>query len=271
MPLFAKKTTKSVSPTPTENKNFKVNMTPNNQQSESSLETNTIPKPQLVFHCQLAHGSPTGLITGFSSVRELYQKISECYDFPVEEVRRIYHLWQFIISVCAWDQLNSRLDMLTGPIDQLQLNCVILWLHNKSNWLSHNHNHLRFDSLNLNMYDVSFVHSSYFYGEVHSTFAIRWCSTNCSFYHKPKIQNDFMWKNEPLSLFPVRYRPWIRFDGTYIYSVLFTNNTLFTLYCVKYCSRYCFVRWIHTKLTWPNYWANKLDLMTSYLCTWRAV
>lgn len=81
-----------MSPTPTENKNFKVNMTPNNQQSESSLETNTIPKPQLVFHCQLAHGSPTGLITGFSSVRELYQKISECYDFPVEEVRRIYHL-----------------------------------------------------------------------------------------------------------------------------------------------------------------------------------
>lgn len=45
-----------------------------------------IPRPQLIFHCQLAHGSPTGLITGFASVKELYQKIAECYDFPIDEV-----------------------------------------------------------------------------------------------------------------------------------------------------------------------------------------
>lgn len=44
-------------------------------------------KPKLIFHCQLAHGSPTGLISGFSNVRELYQKIAECYEFPTEEVR----------------------------------------------------------------------------------------------------------------------------------------------------------------------------------------
>lgn len=44
------------------------------------------PPPSLVFHCQLANGSPTGLITGFSSVKELYQKIAECYDFLVDEV-----------------------------------------------------------------------------------------------------------------------------------------------------------------------------------------
>lgn len=43
-------------------------------------------KPKLVFHCQQAQGSPTGLITGFSNVKELYQKISECYDFPADEV-----------------------------------------------------------------------------------------------------------------------------------------------------------------------------------------
>lgn len=49
----------------------------------------TMLKPQLVFHCQLAHGSPTGLISGFGSVKELYQKIAECYDFPVDEVRII--------------------------------------------------------------------------------------------------------------------------------------------------------------------------------------
>lgn len=42
--------------------------------------------PSLIFHCQLAHGSPTGLITGFSSVKELYQKIADCYDFEVNQV-----------------------------------------------------------------------------------------------------------------------------------------------------------------------------------------
>ncbi|XP_014481585.1 PREDICTED: PDZ domain-containing protein GIPC3 [Dinoponera quadriceps] len=44
------------------------------------------PRPSLVFHCQLAHGSPMGLISDFSNVRELYQKIAECYDLPAEEI-----------------------------------------------------------------------------------------------------------------------------------------------------------------------------------------
>ncbi len=54
---------------------------PQPQPNESNVT-----KPQLVFHCQLAHGSPTGLISGFASVKELYQKIAECYDFSVDEV-----------------------------------------------------------------------------------------------------------------------------------------------------------------------------------------
>lgn len=54
---------------------------PQPQPAESNVS-----KPQLVFHCQLAHGSPTGLISGFASVKELYQKIAECYDFSVDEV-----------------------------------------------------------------------------------------------------------------------------------------------------------------------------------------
>uniref|UniRef100_A0A3Q2Z7I4 GIPC1-3 GH1 domain-containing protein n=1 Tax=Hippocampus comes TaxID=109280 RepID=A0A3Q2Z7I4_HIPCM len=29
-------------------------------------------RPRLIFHTQLAHGSPTGRIEGFSNVRELY-------------------------------------------------------------------------------------------------------------------------------------------------------------------------------------------------------
>lgn len=57
--------------------------------SQQQSPQNSI-KNQLVFHCQLAHGSPTGLISGFSSVRELYQKIAECYDIPVDEVRMYY-------------------------------------------------------------------------------------------------------------------------------------------------------------------------------------
>lgn len=61
-----------------------------------SDNNNTMAK-QLIFHCQLAHGSQTGFITGFSSVRELYQKIADYYEFPVEEVRSVpFSLHQLI-------------------------------------------------------------------------------------------------------------------------------------------------------------------------------
>ncbi|BFZ16473.1 hypothetical protein BsWGS_19512 [Bradybaena similaris] len=43
-------------------------------------------RPKLVFHCQQAHGSPTGIISGFTNVKELYQKIADCYDMPVSEI-----------------------------------------------------------------------------------------------------------------------------------------------------------------------------------------
>lgn len=49
----------------------------------------SVSRPNLVFHCQQAQGSPTGLISGFSNVRELYQKIAECYEFPPEDVSNI--------------------------------------------------------------------------------------------------------------------------------------------------------------------------------------
>ncbi len=45
------------------------------------------PRPKLVFHCQQAHGSPTGVISGFTNVKELYQKIAECYDMEPSQVR----------------------------------------------------------------------------------------------------------------------------------------------------------------------------------------
>lgn len=43
-------------------------------------------RPRLVFHCQLAQGSPTGIISGFTNVKELYQKIAECYDMPASDI-----------------------------------------------------------------------------------------------------------------------------------------------------------------------------------------
>lgn len=49
-------------------------------------------KPKLVFHCQQAQGSPTGLISGFSNVKELYEKIAECYDFTPDEVSFILQI-----------------------------------------------------------------------------------------------------------------------------------------------------------------------------------
>lgn len=107
MPLFNKKPNKTIAPTtngPTSNNNnLKSTISaplpsPTIDRSAAAaaaagaalsaeqLSPQNSIKNQLVFHCQLAHGSPTGLISGFSSVRELYQKIAECYDIPVDEV-----------------------------------------------------------------------------------------------------------------------------------------------------------------------------------------
>lgn len=96
MHLFTKKSSKIASPTQLDNNTVKnVSIDPmqftttqliEKKGSPPQLDTNIL-KPQLVFHCQLAHGSPTGLITGFASVKELYQKVAECFDFPVDEVR----------------------------------------------------------------------------------------------------------------------------------------------------------------------------------------
>uniref|UniRef100_A0A8C3UNA9 GIPC PDZ domain containing family member 1 n=1 Tax=Catharus ustulatus TaxID=91951 RepID=A0A8C3UNA9_CATUS len=43
-------------------------------------------RPRLVFHTQLAHGSPTGRVEGFSNVRELYGKIGEAFGIAPSEV-----------------------------------------------------------------------------------------------------------------------------------------------------------------------------------------
>ncbi|MGH0183752.1 UNVERIFIED_CONTAM: hypothetical protein FKN15_012892 [Acipenser sinensis] len=43
-------------------------------------------RPRLVFHTQLAHGSPTGRIEGFTNVKELYTKIAEVFDISPSEI-----------------------------------------------------------------------------------------------------------------------------------------------------------------------------------------
>lgn len=44
-------------------------------------------RPRLVFRTQLAHGSPTGRIEGFTNVKELYGKIAEVFGISPTEVR----------------------------------------------------------------------------------------------------------------------------------------------------------------------------------------
>ncbi|XP_077056820.1 PDZ domain-containing protein GIPC2 [Siphateles boraxobius] len=43
-------------------------------------------RPKLVFHTQLAHGSPTGRIEGFTNVKELYSKIAEAFNLRPDEI-----------------------------------------------------------------------------------------------------------------------------------------------------------------------------------------
>jgi len=65
---------------------------PPTQQNDVSADDNAAarPRPKLVFHCQQAHGSPTGVISGFTNVKELYQKIAGCYDMDATEVCLTY-------------------------------------------------------------------------------------------------------------------------------------------------------------------------------------
>ncbi len=56
------------------------------QQQQQQQQQQQPERPQLTFHCQQAHGSPTGIISGFSNVKELYEKIAQCYDMSPKEV-----------------------------------------------------------------------------------------------------------------------------------------------------------------------------------------
>jgi len=64
-----------------------------------SADHAVVKQPKLVFHCQQAHGSPTGLISGFTNVKELYEKIADCYDMPCNEVSPLYLLLPTVLPL----------------------------------------------------------------------------------------------------------------------------------------------------------------------------
>ena len=75
----------------TSNRESSKSSSPNTTHRSNTNRSSTTDKysdqPKLIFHCQLAHGSPTGLISGFSNVKELYKKIADCFEIPVSTVR----------------------------------------------------------------------------------------------------------------------------------------------------------------------------------------
>ena len=42
----------------------------------------------MVFHCQLAHGSPTKQVKDFTNVKQLYESIAKAFGIPTESVSR---------------------------------------------------------------------------------------------------------------------------------------------------------------------------------------
>ncbi|XP_003921437.1 PDZ domain-containing protein GIPC2 isoform X1 [Saimiri boliviensis] len=51
-----------------------------------SVSAPPAPAPKLVFHAQLAHGSATGRVEGFSSIQELYAKIAGAFEISPSEI-----------------------------------------------------------------------------------------------------------------------------------------------------------------------------------------
>jgi len=60
-------------------------------------------RSKIQFHCQLAHGSPTGIISDFATVGELYSKLASCYDIDAAEVMYIICYSLLILLIIAVD------------------------------------------------------------------------------------------------------------------------------------------------------------------------
>ncbi|KAJ8981649.1 hypothetical protein NQ317_000877 [Molorchus minor] len=82
--MFKKNRPKNNIPAP---QNGESNHDNNNVSNKSPVSpVSPVSKNSLQFYCQLAHGSPTAFVSGFSNVKELYEKIGECFDIPASEI-----------------------------------------------------------------------------------------------------------------------------------------------------------------------------------------
>jgi hypothetical protein len=113
-PPETKTSASSLPPTTSNKSSTNIRSSPSTNSSNSNKYRD---QPKLVFHCQLAHGSPTGLISGFSNVKELYQKIADCFEIPSSTVRLNYSLKKkkylfFSVSKILYCTLNThKVDM----------------------------------------------------------------------------------------------------------------------------------------------------------------
>ncbi|XP_044134672.1 PDZ domain-containing protein GIPC3 [Bufo gargarizans] len=67
-------------------KGFKQHVPANLAQGNTTPPHPPRARPRLVFHTQLAHGSPTGKIEGFTNVKEVYAKIAEVFNISPTEI-----------------------------------------------------------------------------------------------------------------------------------------------------------------------------------------
>ncbi|KAL1512894.1 hypothetical protein ABEB36_002398 [Hypothenemus hampei] len=80
--MFKKHRNKAIPPPNIQNGHESEN---NNQMSNKSNSQAHSPI-KLQFYCQLAHGSPTAFVSGFSNVKELYEKIGEAFNMPASDI-----------------------------------------------------------------------------------------------------------------------------------------------------------------------------------------
>ena len=86
MPLFATKRRKDPPPS-------SLSDSPVSDNEDDGIKNGTFSEnfesqvmPKLIFHCQLAHGSRTAVISGFSNMKQLYEKIAENLEINYNDV-----------------------------------------------------------------------------------------------------------------------------------------------------------------------------------------
>lgn len=69
------------------NQKLDINSNQNGDQKYSRLlQKSNCGLPKLTFNCQLAQGSRKGVISGFSNMKELYQRIGQCFKIAPDNV-----------------------------------------------------------------------------------------------------------------------------------------------------------------------------------------